>query len=239
MSDVSLFLEKGTNGEYLRILDFDRDTRLYKRRMRRIIPPFSNPGPLLKRQNIQHIFANGSSFKKISSLWDRIILIPEMKEQVFSALRLVDENIREVVPVGRERHITPMVLFNNSSLKVPLSSLGDGINRLFQIIVGMVTAEGGMLLIDEFENGLHYSVLPQIWKLLFKMAESLDVQIFATAHSWNCISAFREASKSSGADSYLLQLGRSRRTSNKGEVVVNSYGRDALVAATRNGLDLR
>ena len=40
---------------------------------------------------------------------------------------------------------------------VPLRSFGDGLNRLFGIILSLVNARGGFLLIDEFENGLHYS----------------------------------------------------------------------------------
>jgi AAA15 family ATPase/GTPase len=54
----------------------------------------------------------------------------------------------------------------------------------------MVNAQDGYLLIDEFENGLHYSVQEQVWEVVFTLAKSLNVQVFATTHSSDCIKAF-------------------------------------------------
>jgi AAA15 family ATPase/GTPase len=45
------------------------------------------------------------------------------------------------------------------------------------------------LLIDEIENGLHYSTLKTLWKLLPKALEVYHVQLFATTHSNECIDA--------------------------------------------------
>jgi AAA15 family ATPase/GTPase len=42
----------------------------------------------------------------------------------------------------------------------------------------MVNAQDGYLLIDEFENSLHYSVQEQVWKAIFSLAKSLNVQVF-------------------------------------------------------------
>jgi AAA15 family ATPase/GTPase len=63
-----------------------------------------------------------------------------------------------------------------SGEKVPFKSMGDGINRILHIILSMVNAQDGYLLIDEFENGLHYSVQEQVWKVIFSLAKSLNVQ---------------------------------------------------------------
>lgn len=66
---------------------------------------------------------------------------------------------------------------------LPLKSMGDGITRLFHIIVALVNARNGILLIDEFENGLHWSVQPKVWDIVFQLSEKLNVQVFATTHS--------------------------------------------------------
>lgn len=68
--------------------------------------------------------------------------------------------------------------------------IDDGMLRILQIALKLVSARGGFLLIDEFENGLHYSVQENVWTLLFEMAEQLDIQVFATTHSWDCIESF-------------------------------------------------
>jgi AAA15 family ATPase/GTPase len=51
----------------------------------------------------------------------------------------------------------------------------------------------GVFLIDEIENGIHYTVLPQLWQFLFRMAKLHNVQVFATTHSWDCVEAFQKA----------------------------------------------
>ena len=68
--------------------------------------------------------------------------------------------------------------------------MGDGINRILTIILAMVNCENGYLLIDEFENGLHYSVQEKLWEIIFSLAEKLNIQVFATTHSSDTIRAF-------------------------------------------------
>jgi AAA15 family ATPase/GTPase len=49
------------------------------------------------------------------------------------------------------------------------------------------------MLIDEVENGLHHSIHEQIWAGLAETAEKLNVQIFATTHSEECLHAAHNA----------------------------------------------
>ena len=66
---------------------------------------------------------------------------------------------------------------------VPLAVCGEGIVRLFSIIVELIASRNGVLLVDEIDNGLHYSVMPKLWKLLGALVKNHDVQIFATTHN--------------------------------------------------------
>ena len=61
------------------------------------------------------------------------------------------------------------------------------------IVLSLVNARGGVLLIDEFENGLHYSVQLDAWRMIFNLAQSLNVQVFATTHSWDAVESFQTA----------------------------------------------
>ena len=54
----------------------------------------------------------------------------------------------------------------------------------------MVNCENGYTLIDEFENGLHYSVQEKLWEIIFKLAERLNIQVFVTTHSNDAIRTF-------------------------------------------------
>ncbi len=50
-----------------------------------------------------------------------------------------------------------------------------------------------MLLIDEIENGIHHSNQVAFWEFLYKLADRLNVQIFATTHSLEMTKAFLQA----------------------------------------------
>ena len=87
----------------------------------------------------------------------------------------------------------PLVRTETNPEPMPLKSMGDGLTRLLQVMLSLVNATNGVLLIDEFENGLHWSVQSKVWESVFRMAMILNVQVFATTHSRDCIIGFQKA----------------------------------------------
>jgi AAA15 family ATPase/GTPase len=69
--------------------------------------------------------------------------------------------------------------------------MGDGMNRILTIILALVNSDNGCLLIDEFENGLHYTVQENLWRIIFHLSKELNIQVFATTHSEDCIKGFQ------------------------------------------------
>lgn len=123
-------------------------------------------------------------------LWDNITLT-EKEKYVIEALKIIEpttERIAFIEENARER--TAVIKLANSTSVLPLRSMGDGINRILTIILALVNSNNGFLLIDEFENGLHYTVQEQLWKVIFNLAHELKVQIFITTHSEDCIKGF-------------------------------------------------
>jgi len=74
--------------------------------------------------------------------------------------------------------------------------------------LAMVNAREGFLLVDEFENGLYYGVQDEVWDVVFVLAELLNVQVFATTHSWDCIVGFQAAARRNQAQGMLYRLDR-------------------------------
>ncbi|HEY6334047.1 MAG TPA: AAA family ATPase, partial [Blastocatellia bacterium] len=141
--------------------------------------------------------ANGLLLTEITRLWDSVALT-SVEDDVLDALRIIENDIERVnllTDPGRQNEMerVPKVKLRGVEEPVLLRSLGDGMNRLFGIALALASSKSGVLLIDEIENGLHYSVQPDVWRLLFRSAARLGVQVFATTHSWDCISAFQSA----------------------------------------------
>jgi len=82
------------------------------------------------------------------------------------------------------------VKFEGQREHLPLKNLGQGMLRMLQLVLSLVQAKNGFLLIDEFENGLHYSVQPKVWNMLFILAKKFNIQVFATTHSKDTVESF-------------------------------------------------
>ncbi|MBE9126628.1 MULTISPECIES: AAA family ATPase [unclassified Coleofasciculus] len=136
--------------------------------------------------------------RKLAALWD-LTSLTDLESEVISALHLIDDRISGVAfveDISQKRsgdNRIPLVKIKGIDEPLPLKSMGDGITRLFHIIVALVNARNGLLLIDEFENGLHWSVQPKVWDIVFQLANRLNVQVFATTHSRDCIEGFNHA----------------------------------------------
>lgn len=159
------------------------------------------------------------------------IILPEFEAITFvNELSYTDNSIRRIAKVKIKGLARP----------VPLNSLGDGMVRILQIALKLVTAKGGFLLIDEFENGLHYSVQEKVWALLFEMAQKLDIQIFATTHSWDCIESFSKvATSNTSSQGVLFRIGKSAKASDRGRVIATAFDESELQTITQSDMEIR
>ncbi len=119
---------------------------------------------------------------------------------------------------------------------IPLNALGDGIVRLTNILLQIGVNENGIILIDEIENGFHYSILPQVWKAIAQAARDFDVQIFATTHSLEMIRAAHEAFKDQ--DPYDFAYHRLDRD-NAGKIIAKTYDEETLEASIDMNFEVR
>jgi len=111
---------------------------------------------------------------------------------------------------------------------IPVPFLGEGMRRVLAMVLALANAAGGVLLIDEVENGIHHSVMKDVWRVIAQAAEQHGVQVFATTHSYECIQAAHEAF--SQREPYDLRLYRLDRAGS--EISVAAYDQDVLEYAT-------
>jgi hypothetical protein len=100
---------------------------------------------------------------------------------------------------------------------VPLAFMGEGVRRFLSIVLAIATAPGGVVLIDEVENGLHHSVLRKVWQAIGMAARQAGAQVYATTHSYECINAAHEAF--SAREQFDLALYRLDRIDDRIEAV--------------------
>jgi AAA15 family ATPase/GTPase len=111
------------------------------------------------------------------------------------ALNNFDKNIKGLKLKPTEYGtILKLSLVNRKTL-VLLSSLGEGVGKYIAIITAIVSSTDGCLFIDEIDNGIHYSKLDELWEVILDTSKILNVQIFATTHSKECIDSYARVAK--------------------------------------------
>ena len=108
--------------------------------------------------------------------------------------------------------------------RLPLRRLGEGAVRLFSLALALSNSQGGILLVDEIENGIHYAILPEMWKMILRIAKEQSVQVVATTHGWDCVWGFAHAMRSD--------------PDGGGTIVRISHGRSGLTATEFTDGDL-
>lgn len=181
--------------------------------------------------------------EELAEKWDSIVFTDAEKE-VVNALSIIESTIQGIAFTKDKNKVTgertAIVRLKDQNQPVPLKSLGDGMQRILQIALNIYQAKDGFLLIDEFENGLHYSVQEKVWSLIFEMAKHLNIQVFATTHSWDCIEAFSEvASKREDVEGLLFSMGRSAKTSDNGKIIATIFDEAKLQRFTQADMDVR
>lgn len=186
--------------------------------------------------------ANGPSKNQIAFWRDRSV-IEGRENYVIQALGIIAGDVESINLVSSQdagRSISsadrvPVVKLRGTDNFIPLRSLGEGMNRLFALALALVNAQNGILLLDEVESGLHYSVLADVWQLILQIAQALNVQVFASTHSKDCINAFNEATKKDrNEEGFLIRLGRKQ-----GDIITTIFDEDELEIATEQNVEVR
>ncbi len=175
----------------------------------------------------------------LRDLWDNISATSYSKK-VIEILQAVSPEIEALAFRKIQDKEIPFVNIGEDTL-IPLKSAGEGLLRVLQLALGVINAKNGLFLLDEFENSLHYSVQTKIWKIIIELAIKLNVQIFATTHSWDCVKALQQCTEELPAEIeiFLFRLGKSMRIRDKGEIIVIEYDRQALTKITQAEFEVR
>lgn len=180
------------------------------------------------------------SNRRLARYWDCVALTGK-EDLPLAALRLAGHGIERVAVVGDglARHRSGgrrvVVKLRDRPDPVPLASLGDGITRLFAAGLALAAGSGGFLVVDQVENGMHYSVQREFWGLILRAAKQLDVQVLATTHSNDCVAGFaRAAADLDQAESAYVRLERKGH-----QVEAVEYAKEDLYAVAELGIEAR
>ena len=166
----------------------------------------------------------------VAQLFDKTIM-SRKKKILLEMLRRIDsrlEDIHSLLPDGEQRIYVEL---DGASDALPLPQLGHGFSRLVYLYCSLLVTDAKLALIDEVENGIHYSSLPTLFKGIQDIAVNNNVQTLMTTHSWDCIKAAYKTFADAGnlKDFQLIRL--EREGDNVRAVVINDEMLDTVMEA--------
>ncbi len=157
------------------------------------------------------------------------------EKEVLEVLQIIEPRLKSLSVISTTPQMS--LIYGDIGLaeKVPISCMGDGIRRLLSIIVKIVSNENGLVLIDEIENGLHYSIMSDIWKGIAIVAEKVNCQVISTTHSYECLQAACKGNKNYKNDFSYIRLEKNK----KNELSSKTLSHEILETALENSWEVR
>ncbi len=174
------------------------------------------------------------------------------EKNVIELLKVVEQSLTDIVASKED-------LFCGKSVKngkrIPLSLMGDGFIKLLALACILPNVKNEVLFIDEIENGFHYSVQEDMWRMILTAAKDDGTQFFFTTHSYEVLESLnvvlqdmkekgeslKVAPKEGDATSEPLDLACvfELEKSNDDVVTYTKYQGLALEGAIINGIEIR
>ena len=157
--------------------------------------------------------------------------------QILDIVKLIEPRITKlsVVAIGDMTELHADV--DGFPRKVPISLMGDGVGRTLSISLSILASSGGIVLVDEIENGLHHSKLPEYWTAISNACIAANCQLIATTHSYECLAA--AAKSTSSIDPNSFSYTRIDRIKDSGKLKAVQYSSDELSAALDAEFEVR
>jgi hypothetical protein len=179
----------------------------------------------------------------MAALFDNIVLSP-LEDLIIESLKIIEPKIERIASVGSGKYLTSnnlgvrggfLIKIKNHDQPIPIGSLGDGFWRMLGLVLAMVNLENGILLVDEIDSGLHFTVMTDMWKVVWETAKKLNIQVFATTHSRDCWQSLAELITEEKITDNEITIQRIDRE--KSQSVI--FDPEEIVIAAKSNLEVR
>ncbi len=117
---------------------------------------------------------------------------------------------------------------------LPIHLMGEGMEKLLNLIVSIAHSRDGCIFVDEMENGIYYEASPKTWEAISNAAVNYNCQVIATTHSYECLEAAHKGLANRPDDLRYIRL------EHKGDVITaKTSNYEMLGSAIAHNLEIR
>ena len=124
---------------------------------RKAILPYTEDTNTFFLPSNQSVYSSAGDADRYSDLESR-----NNTRDIVKALQILEPNLKSLSILSVK---DKPIIYGDVGLeqKIPLFLMGQGMNHLLSILLIISRAKNGIVLIDEFENGFHHSILAKMW----------------------------------------------------------------------------
>ncbi len=123
--------------------------------------------------------------------------------EIVGYMQIMDKRILGLVPLSEHGRTSVYVDIGKDQL-FPATIMGSGFSNALQLILGAIKVKNGIMLIDEIEDGIHFSKMPALLRLLIEISLRDNIQMFVATHSEEIIRIFSEVCTEMEFDETIL-----------------------------------
>lgn len=143
--------------------------------------------PTLYKEKINcHYLSPVFSFETIPPMVSKV-LCDKQEKIVIDALQMIDKRINDFTLFDNE-----VMVDVGLDKRIPINLLGDGVRKFFTLVLAIYSSKDGVLIVDEIDNGLHYSSMENLWNIVLETSEKFNVQLFITTHNVDSLKGLRK-----------------------------------------------
>ena len=172
---------------------------------------------------------SGNLVNDLSELFKR-----KQKDLILERLAMFDKAIYTIDILKDDVYIG----FEGVNEQLPLGMTGDGLRRYLNIVASSANPLTNIILIDEIDNGLHYSAYKKLWEAIFALATDTNKQVFVTTHSKETLYRLNEMLGEHSEYQDALRLYTIEKTKLEGHQAYK-YTYEGLAEACQNNVELR
>jgi len=170
-----------------------------------------------------------------NAVWDLSeIIMRKQKDVVLERLAIFDSRINAIEVINNNVFIG----FDGINELLPFGMTGDGLRRYLNIVASTANEMNNIILIDEIDNGLHYTAYKKLWESIFMLAVSTNKQVFITTHSKETLMQLNEMLEEHPEYQEMFRMYTIEKTQLKGHKAYK-YGYEGLKNACMNDVELR
>jgi predicted ATPase len=134
------------------------------------------------------IFGSGMDYSEADNVaWFSLLKEKAEADLVISFIRKEFPFIRDIEVLAPPPGINGLYATMADGSRRRVTSVSSGIYKIISILLACAHTRGGIIIIDEIENGIFYEKYEAVWRILYSFAKETNNQIFVSSHSSECL----------------------------------------------------